>query len=196
MYKNICYGAKKYLLHCTDLVRIGHGIDIGPRCPTASAHIHQADGTARQGFLKKKIVIRTLKKTLSFHSPPCSEDRTESWACCRRLRRPAWTGCRSDRPWASPCTRARWTCRSSGSTRTPAVRRRRMLMMIMISCSNADLLTGRVVAARAGESDVELRPLREHGPLVQQRAVALQPPGHLQYSTVQYSTVHWSSSVR
>ena len=51
-YKNICYGAKKYLLHCTDLVRIGHGIDIGPRCPTASAHIHQADGTSRQGFLK------------------------------------------------------------------------------------------------------------------------------------------------
>ena len=53
-------------------------------------------------------------------------------------------------------------------------------MMIMVSCSNADLLTGRVVAARAGESDVELRPLREHGPLVQQRAVALQPPRHLQ----------------
>ena len=46
---------QKYLLHCTDLVRIGHGIDIGPRCPTASAHIHQADGTAQQGFLKKKL---------------------------------------------------------------------------------------------------------------------------------------------
>ena len=53
-------------------------------------------------------------------------------------------------------------------------------MMIMMSCSNADLLTGSVVAAGAGESDVELGPLREHGPLVQQRAVALQPPRHLQ----------------
>ena len=52
---------------------------------------------------------------------------------------------------------------------------------------NADLLTGRVVAARAGESDVELRPLREHGPLVQQRAVALQPPGHL--GSVLFETV-------
>ena len=66
-------------------------------------------------------------------------------------------------------------------------------MMIMVSCSNADLLTGRVVAARAGEGDVELGPLREHGPLVQQRAVALQPPRHLQYSTVQYSTVQYST---
>ena len=66
-------------------------------------------------------------------------------------------------------------------------------MIIMMCCSNADLLTGRVVAARAGEGDVELRPLREHGPLVQQRAVALQPPRHLQYSTVQYSTVQYST---
>ena len=65
--------------------------------------------------------------------------------------------------------------------------------MMIFSCSYADLLTGRVVAARAGEGDIELRPLREHGPLVQQRAVALQPPGHLQYSTVQCSTVHYST---
>ena len=53
----------------------------------------------------------------------------------------------------------------------------------MMSCSNADLLTGSVVAARAGEGDVELCPLREHGPLVQQRAVALQPTRHLQWQS-------------